>query len=398
MIDNMKENNIDMKKICIITTVSDTLKSFVLEFAQYMYSHGDYDITFICNRDEEFANSLPEYIHYLPVDMKRGISISGFAACFKMIKIFKENKYDIIQYSTPNASLYASIAGWIARIPVRLYCQWGLVYVGFSGFRRKIFKCEEKLVCKLSSWIEPDSKGNLKFCRDQKLYPAEKSSVVHKGSASGVSLEKFTISKKNEYRKEVRKQWNIPEQDFVYGFVGRITGDKGINELLLASNKILKTYKDVHVLLIGGVEKESSVNAELYEWSKKEKRIKYCGKTSEAEKYMAAMDCYVMPSYREGFGLTVIEAGAMGVPVICTDIPGPTDAIIDGVTGLVVKKKDSDALESAILKLYSDRALGKRLGNAGFENVKKNYEQKELFKHILEDRNRLLKTISGRLE
>ena len=234
-----------MKKVCFITTISGTITSFILDFAKYMYEKDDYDITFICNKDEKFAEDLPTYIHYIPVEMERGISFRGIFACAEMWKIFRKNKFDLIQYSTPNASLYAAVAGWCARIPVRLYCQWGLAYVGFSGVKRKIFKCEEKLVCKLSTWIEPDSRGNLSFCHEEKLYPEKKGSVVHKGSASGVSLEKFDISKKKLYRSEIREQYKIPEKAFVYGFVGRITGDKGINELLAATKNILKSHKDI---------------------------------------------------------------------------------------------------------------------------------------------------------
>lgn len=379
-----------MKKICFVTTISGTLKSFVLELAKYMYNQGGYDITFICDNDEEFAKSLPLYIHYIPVDMERGISVGGIVSCAKMWKIFRKYRFDLIQYSTPNASLYASIAGWIARVPVRLYCQWGMVFVGFEGLKRRIFKFEEKMVCKLSTWIEPDSHANLIFCHEQKLYSKKKSSVVHKGSASGVSLDKFDITKKQVYREEIRGKYSIPEEAFVYGFAGRITGDKGINELLSATKNIFQLYEDTYVLMIGGIEKEGSVNAELYEWSKREKHIIYCGSTSEVQKYMAAMDCYVMPSYREGFGLTVVEAGAMGVPVICTNIPGPTDAIYDEVNGIIVEKKNEKALKDAILRLYSDRKLAERLGAAGYENVKENYEQSNLFKYIIEDRERLL--------
>lgn len=380
-----------MKKVCFITTISETLTSFVLEFAKYMYDHGSYDITFICDKDDEFEKVLPEYIHYIPVDMKRGISIGGISACAKMWQIFRKNKFDLIQYSTPNAALYASIAGWLARIPVRLYCQWGLAFVGFSGLKRSLFKCEEKLVCKLSTWIEPDSQGNLRFCHEQKLYPQTKGSVVHKGSASGVSLQKFDITKKQLYRKDIRKKYEIPEEAFVYGFVGRITGDKGINELLSATRDILNSHTNAYVLIIGGMDKENSVNTKLYEWSKTEPHIIYCGTTNEVQKYMAAMDCYVMPSYREGFGLTVVEAGAMELPVICTNIPGPTDAIHDGLTGLIIEKKNTKALRDAILRLYFDRELAEKLGTAGYENVKDNYEQKNLFRYILEDREKLLK-------
>lgn len=385
-----------MKKICFITTIPGTLKAFIFELAKYMHENSGYDITFICDKDDDFAVSLPSYIHYIPISMKRGISVGGIKACAEMYKIFRANKFDLIQYSTPNASLYASLAGWLAGVPVRLYCQWGLAFVGFSGLKRTIFKLIEKVVCKLSTWIEPDSRGNLDFCHEQKIYPQNKGSVVHKGSASGVSLDKFDLSRKNTFRAEIRKKFNIPETAFVYGFVGRITGDKGINELLSATRNLFDAHEDMYVLLIGGMEKEDSVDTELFEWSKTQDRVVYCGSTNEVPKYMAAMDCYVMPSYREGFGLTVLEAGAMELPVICTNIPGPTDAIHNEVNGLIVKKKDSKAIEDAVLRIYSDRELAKQLGTAGYENVKKNYEQKSLFKYILEDRERLLQESLGR--
>lgn len=380
-----------MKKVCFITTISSTISSFILEFAKFMHENGDYDITFICDKDEDFGKNLPNYIHYIPVEMKRGISIGGLKACAQMYKIFKNNQFDLIQYSTPNASLYASLAGWLAGIPVRLYCQWGLVFVGFDGIKRKIFKLEEKLVCTLSTWIEPDSRGNLNFCHEQKLYPENKGSVIHKGSASGVSLEKFDISQKEIFKNEIRNKYYIPDDAFVYGFVGRITGDKGINELLYATKNILNIYSNIYALLIGGIDKEESVDSNLYDWSKSNSHVIYCGSTNEVQRYMAAMDCYVMPSYREGFGLTVVEAGAMGIPVICTNIPGPTDAIRNEENGLIIEKKDEEGLKNAILRLYINSELCKELGQAGYKSVKENYEQNNLFKYILEDRENLLK-------
>lgn len=124
-----------MKKICFVTTIPMTIKAFVLDTAKYLHEKGDFDISFICNNDEEFAASLPEYIHYYPVSMERGISLGGFKAMFTMKRIFKEQKFDLVQYSTPNASCYASLAAWLAKIPARLYCQWGIAYVGFSGIK-----------------------------------------------------------------------------------------------------------------------------------------------------------------------------------------------------------------------------------------------------------------------
>ena len=129
-----------MKKICFVTTVSLTMKAFVLETAKYLHNEGGYDVTLICNNDDEFAASLPEYIKFIPVSMARGVDLSVFSSILAFIKIFKEQKFDMVQFSTPNASLAASIAAKICKVPVRLYCQWGIRYVGFSGIARKIFK------------------------------------------------------------------------------------------------------------------------------------------------------------------------------------------------------------------------------------------------------------------
>ena len=136
-----------MKKICMITTVSGTLESFVVEIAKHLYHTCGYDITLICNHDEAFANRLPKYLHYIPVKMERGINLSGFASIKEFRRIFRREKFDLVQYATPNASCYASIAAKLERIPIRLYCQWGIRYVGLHGLTRKIFKRIEKTVC-----------------------------------------------------------------------------------------------------------------------------------------------------------------------------------------------------------------------------------------------------------
>lgn len=118
-----------MKKICYVTTISMTLKAFVLDIAKYLHENGNYDISFICNYDKDFADSLPKYIHYYPVSMERGISIGGLKAMLEIKKILKREKFDIVQYSTPNASCYTALASAVEHVPVRLYCQWGIAYV-----------------------------------------------------------------------------------------------------------------------------------------------------------------------------------------------------------------------------------------------------------------------------
>lgn len=373
-------------KICYVTTIPATIQSFILPLAEYLHENTDWDISFICSDDEKFEKSLPEYINFYPVHMERGISVAGVKAMFQIKKILKKEKFDMVQYSTPNASLYTAMATKLAKIPVRLYCQWGIAYVGFNGLKRKIFKIVEKFVCGLSTCVQPDSKSNLNFARSEGLYSEKKSSVIWNGSACGVSLDKFNVKRKNEYRSYIREKYNIGRDTFVYIFIGRVTRDKGINELLSAFKRL---NDDSVLFLLGNNEVDTSVSRELYDWSLENKNIIYTGNVDDVERYLSASDCYVLPSYREGFGMSVIEAEAMGVPVIVTDIPGPVDAVIDNKTGLLVKKADENSLLDAMKKI---RKLNyQEMGKEGHKFASDNFEQKQLFDKIIESRNELLK-------
>lgn len=380
-----------MKKICFITTISTTLESFVLPVANYISQNTDWKIYMVCDKDSEFQSKLSSNINYIPVTMKRGVSLSAIRSIIQLKQIFRCEKFDLIQYSTPNASLYASLAGKITKTPVRLYCQWGMAYVGMSGIKRMIFKMLEKVICSMSTWIEPDSRSNLKFAHSEKLYKEEKGSVVGNGSACGVKFEKFDVSLKEEYRRQMREMFGIPERAFVFGFVGRITRDKGINELLLASRRILEEYPNTFFLILGAEEGIHTLNAEMYEWSRGCKNFIYTGNVDNVEQYLSAMDCYVLPSYREGFGMSTIEAEAMEVPVVVTDIPGPIDAMQENITGKIVKKADWKSLYDGMIEMYKmDDVKRLAMGKAGRSFVLDNFKQEELFKLILQDRKKLL--------
>ena len=379
-----------MKKLCFVTTASITIRSFLLPTLSYLRQHTDWELTVICDTDPNLAADQPQGVRYIPVEMKRGISLGGIAACAKMAAIFRREMFDLVQYSTPNASLYASLAAFLTGVPVRLYCQWGIAYVGFHGVKRHIFRFVEKLVCRLSTRIEPDSFGNLRFSRNSGLYNESKSGVVWNGSASGVDLQKFDISGKPLWREDIRDQYSISPDAPVFGFVGRITGDKGINELISAFQEVLKIRPEAYLLLVGNIEKETTLNQALLHWAQQHPQVCFCGHSSQVEHFMAAMDIFVLPSYREGFGSTVIEAQAMGLPVIVTDIPGPTDAMSPDQTGLTVPVRDVQALTQAILTLAEDKEKRLAMGTAGRSFVEQRFDQHALMQKILEDRTVLL--------
>ena len=172
----------------------------------------------------------------------------------------------------------------------------------------------------------------------------------------------------------------------MFGFVGRVTRDKGVFELFEAFEKISQTRENVYLLMIG--RKETQDNAPLE--AEKNLRIVFTGNVNDPERYYAAMNVFVLPSYREGFGSSVIEAEAMGLPVIVTDIPGPVDAMSNGNTGVIVKKADADELMSAMLEMYDNAELREKFASSSREFVMKKFEQKQLVSHIIEDRKRLI--------
>ncbi|MCL7746083.1 glycosyltransferase family 4 protein [Halalkalibacter alkaliphilus] len=387
----MKEN-----RMCVVTTTSITIKSFLLQQLIFLSQNG-YDITIVCNYDEELIAFLPKNIKYNPITMKRGVDGLGALNSLDLLyKLFKKERFDIVQYSTPNAALYASIASWLTRTPVRLYCQWGIRYVGFTGWRRRVFKAIEKIVCSLSTYIEPDSYGNLQFSKSEKLYTSNKSNVIWNGSANGVDLNRFDFTSKQKWSDEIRQKYKISNDDLVFGFIGRLNKDKGINELLSAFKYISQHNVNVKLMMIGP-EENAGVHQDLFEWSQQSETVIYCGFTNEVEKYYSALDVFILPSYREGFGSVVIEAEAMGIPVIVTDIPGPTDAMLRGETGLVVPKGEVDPLIEA-MKTMLNPTLRHEMGEKAIVFVREKFDQRVLWKHILEDRNRLVMKERARKE
>lgn len=381
-----------MKKICICTTVSITMKTFVIPMAKYLYEKCGYDITLICNNDEEFKRSLPDYIHFIPVQMERGIDFSVVKSIKQFKKIFKEHSFDMVQYSTPNAAFYASIAAKKANIPVRLYCQWGIRYVGMKGLTRKIFKHIEKIVCRNSTDIRAVSKMNMKFAISEGLYKSDKALVVGNGGTIGVDMVHYDINKKDDYKLKIRKKYNIALDDFVYGFVGRVSADKGCIELLTAFKEISEKNLKAKLLIVGPIEDNCGLPKELISWAKKSERVIMTGIINGflMNEYYSAIDVLVHPTYREGFGMVLQEAGALGLAMITTRIPGASEVMEKGVSCLLVEPKDVADLESAMKKLIINREYTHKIGQEAYERTKRYYNRIIMLENQRKDYEKLL--------
>lgn len=330
-----------MKKICYVTTISSTIESFFIPQLKYLSENG-FDVTVICSPDDGLQEELGDKICYIPVDIPRGMSVLGSIHAIKnLLKIFKKENFDLIQYSTPNAALYSAIAAKVAKCSIRNYHLMGFRYLGADGLGRNVLKSIERLTCILSTSIECVSKSNLELGTKEKIFSKDKATVVWNGSTGGVDLSKFSFEKRNIWRREIREANNISDNEFVFGFVGRITKDKGINELLEA---YFRLKQKSGLLIVGNQEGVDTINQKLWKKAINDDNVIILDSKQDVEKYYAAMDILILPSYREGFGNVVIEAAAMGTPAIVTDIPGPTDAIEYAKTGITVKTRNSEDL------------------------------------------------------
>lgn len=377
-----------MKKLCFVTTVSLTVRAFLVPVLAHLRANTDWELTVICDDDPTLAADLPAGVRYIPVSMKRGISPAGIGAMLKMRKIFRREKFDMVQYSTPNAALYAAMASKMAGIRHRKYHLMGFRFLGFSGWKRSVFKSIEKFTCRLSTDIECVSPSNMKLGIGGKVFPERKARVLFYGSSAGVDLSKFDIGRRDAWRQELRREYGYEEQDCVFGFAGRITGDKGINVLLAAFRRM--KAPNARLFLAGHVEQAHTLDEQSMNWARENEAVRFCGFVPDLERYYAMMDVLVLPSYREGFGNIIIEAQAMGVPVIVTDIPGPIDAMEPGVTGLTVPVGDVDALRQAMTALCACREERQQMGKRGRAFVEERFDQKKLVQVILEDRQAFL--------
>ena len=374
-----------MKKLCFVTTVSSTMETFVKDLVIYLYEKGDFDITLICSPDEQFSNALPDYLHFVPIEMNRGFDLKGIISIFTITRFLKKNSIDYIQYSTPNAALYASIAATIANIPIRNYHLMGFRYLGASGLMRIALKKLEQLTCKLSTQIECVSRSNLELGIAEGIFDRNKVDVIWNGSSAGIDCSKFNLTRRTQLREKTRKELGYDTNNIVFCFAGRITHDKGINELFEAFSKTKNP--DYRLLMLGSEEGVETLDQALLAKARNDNRIFFHPFVSDIVPFYAAIDILVLPSYREGFGNIIIEAEAMGVPVIVTNIPGPIDAMIPDVTGLTVRKKDSKELLFAMEKLGTDGELRIKMGAAGADFAQKSFDQKKLFEKVLQKRN-----------
>lgn len=381
-----------MRKICCITTIDVTLIAFVAD-AMYQFIDEGYEVTLVCANTAKVKLLKGDSFKYIDMPMKRGVSISDCLIMpWRFRKLFKEHKFDMVQYATPNASLFASLGAWMANVPIRLYCQWGIRYVGTSGIMRQILKCFEHLTCKLSTDICAASQKNLDYSVKEGLYKPQKAKIIGDGGTIGVDLCQFDIRRKQLYKESVLSEYPILKGKTVICSVGRLSRDKGSFELLQAFEKLAKSYEDIALLMVGDSEGEIPENLKPLI---KHERIIFTGYTNEVNKYMAACDILAHPSHREGFSMVIQEAMAMQLAVLTTDIPGPSEVIKNEVTGILVQPRDSDSLFEGLERVIKDKKRMALMGIEGRKRCEELFNRERMLRLTYEHRKQLLNTIES---
>jgi len=367
-------------KICRTATVSYYVKNHLKSQVEYMRDIG-MDVVIVSSYGPEIHQiKMDDRLKYEEIEIARQIDpLKDVVTLFKLVRLFKKHKFDIVHSATPKAGLLSAIAALVAGVPVRLHTWTGQPWVTLTGMKKNITMLADKLIGLLNTRCYADSPSQREFLIQTKIVSPKKIKVIHKGSISGIDLERFIPFELDMEEKSLRKEKSgIDRKSKVITFIGRMNKDKGIVELIYAFKEILKQGYDCDLLLIGPLDQDSDgvATLSLDQYINGCSKIHYLGYKKEPEYYLSISDIYCMPSYREGFGTTVIEAAAMGVPAVGTRIVGLVDAIEDEKTGLLVQVKSIEGLVDAFKRLLDNPEemvkMGQRARQRCVENFDKN--------------------------
>lgn len=323
-----------------------------------------------------------EKVKGYPINMKREISFfKDIKSLIKLINLFLKVKPTIIHGSTPKAGLLSMLAGWLVKVPNRIYYIHGLRYQGATGFKMKILKNMERLSCFFATNIFVVSRG-VKTTLIADNITKKEVSLIGNGSVNGINVDFF--SPNNKAVPNLKQQYNLKSENFVFGFVGRLVKDKGITELVQAFLKVNAKYPKTKLLIIGDFDAglnpiDTKVKNEIYT----NLNILNVGFQNDIRPFLKMMDVFVFPSYREGFGVSLMEAAAMGIPAIASDIIGCNEIIVNELNGLLVPSKNPLDLIAAMERFIEDPLLLNKTAAIARKHVTELYEQHKVWEQTL---------------
>lgn len=367
-----------MKKLCYIATIPAVVHSFLRGHIQAAAEK--YQVTVICNPvDRHLLDGLNARLILLPIERKPS-PWKDALALFQLIRLFHREQFDIVHSIMPKTGMLAMLAARLAIVPIRIHTFTGQVWVTKHGAMHILFKQFDRLIGSLASCVLADSPSQRDFLVKEGVLPPGKARVIGAGSICGVDPQRFHPDP--ESRRVMRDELGITQDAKVILFVGRLNRDKGVVDLATAFEAIAGQHPDAELLLVGAEEDVPFARIREICHASRE-RLHYMRFTAAPERYMAAADIFCLPSYREGFGITIIEAAACCLPAVASRIYGITDAVEEGKTGLLFPVGDVAKLTQALLKLLEDCDLRQQMGEAARVRALELFSNRKLIEETL---------------
>lgn len=375
-----------LKKNKLIIGITAPQSIILLKGQLKYFSEKGYEVFLLAPKTESTENFCKsEKAELLPVNLKREIHpLKDMISLIQIFLILKKIKPDIVNFGTPKVSLLGLFVAKIIGVEKRFYTCRGFRFEHESGLFRKFLVFLEKFTAYCAKSIICISPSVRSLGVDKKVFDKTKSLVINKGSSNGLNLEMFNSKRLNSSKTLQLKIENRIENVFTFGYLGRIIKRKGFIELFEAFERFYNHNENTQLLVVGRpyydqIEKEIVEKVAVHPGVKMVGLVPY----EETPYFFSMMDVFTLPAYWEGFGNVLIQAAAMGLPIISTDVTGCKDAVSDGYNGLLVSKKDSDGIYRAMVQLYNDNGLRKKLGSNGLK-WSKNFDSKIVWSGLYE--------------
>lgn len=383
-------------KLIRITTVPVSLLSLLRGQHRYMTQQG-FEVVGVSSSGKELDEvSKSEGIRTETVEMTRTLSPEkDLKSLWQFYRLCRKEKPTIVHSHTPKAGIVGMMGAWLARVPIRLHTVAGMPLMEATGAKRKLLDLVEKMTYSFATKVYPNSQGLYDFIVEGNYAKPKKLHVIANGSSNGIDTSFFSPnSVSEETKQQLRQELGVNENDFLFVFVGRMVGDKGLNELITAFPTIHAQHPNAHLLLVGNFEQElDPLLPQTEEVINNHPNIHAVGYKKKVKDYFAISNALVFPSYREGFPNVVMQAGAMGLPSIVTDINGCNEIIEEGNNGIIIPAKNEDALKDAMITMIENKELYQHLKSNARDMITKRYEQVIVWEALLEEYKRLIDNV-----
>ena len=382
-----------MPRLLRITTIPLSLHLLITGQMRYMREKGFDVLTASADGPEREAVMQAEGCPHHIVPMTRAITpLQDLRCLWQLIRLFRRERPDIVHSHTPKAGLLAMLAARITGVPVRLHTVAGLPLMTAHGFKRRLLAWIERLTYACAGQVWPNSRSLYTYIKQEQLAPERKLFIVGHGSSNGIDLQRWSPEALEPKRLAAVKEQIRYNPEAIYLLaVGRVVRDKGISELLAAFQELLRSYPSLRLLLAGPLERERPEEAlppNLLETIDRHPGIIHIPWAEAPEYLLALSDLFVHASYREGFPNVVLQAGAMGCPIVCSDIPGNIDIVSDGQTGLHFRVRDAGHLASQLCYALENTADMQAMATRLRQEIEQYYAreavQEEIYKRYVE--------------